>query len=187
MINIQCQPNGWSCFPTCAAMLLDEPVSDIIREIGHDGSHIVWPQFDDCRKYQGFHLQEILDLFLKRGYTLIPIELKPKSISDLKCDKTHNVLFWKWPNNSTRFWNYRFGKGILLLEVSNGWNHVVVFEDGLIYDPDKENPTRLFKEVAYYAMVKLPDDYYQLLKLRNRESLNIGNKTKEMLFDSIVL
>ena len=37
------KPERWMCLPASFAMVLDLPLGDIFREIGHDGSQVVWP------------------------------------------------------------------------------------------------------------------------------------------------
>ena len=54
-------PNRWSCLPTSFAMVMDVDLQDLIHHIGHDGSHIEWPEIgDDPWQRRSFHIQEIL-------------------------------------------------------------------------------------------------------------------------------
>jgi hypothetical protein len=58
-------------------MLLEESPETLIHEIGHDGLAVQWPDIPPPGCYQGHHIQEILDCFIRRGYVLVPIEREP--------------------------------------------------------------------------------------------------------------
>lgn len=79
------QPNGWSCLPTCLAMLTDIPYSKIIEIIGHDGSEIIYPTYKEpeCRK--AFELEEIKDAAFSLGFSLLEITLREGD--DARLDK----------------------------------------------------------------------------------------------------
>jgi hypothetical protein len=77
-MQLQLSPNGWSCFPTAAAIVLDVPVEELIKEIGHDGSEIVFPGLREPHCRRSFHLQEIINVCWKRGYALTPFESHPQ-------------------------------------------------------------------------------------------------------------
>jgi hypothetical protein len=63
------QPNHWSCYATSLAMLLDVPVEDIFRDIGHDGSGLD-PGGPGGRRGHGGH--EIIMAAYKRHAWLVP-------------------------------------------------------------------------------------------------------------------
>lgn len=62
------------------ADLLLEDVEDLAKELGHTGDEIQWTHLEDPYRRRGFHPQEIIDLFYKRGYHLMIIEMYPKLI-----------------------------------------------------------------------------------------------------------
>ncbi len=67
-------PNGWSCLPTAFAMALDLEPSNVIEQIGHDGS--IEPYKEDGLK-AGFHEQECIEVTQRLGYACTPIEAVP--------------------------------------------------------------------------------------------------------------
>ena len=74
---LQLKPNKWSCAVTAFAMALHVPVQELIQEIGHDGSEIVFPELEEPMRRRGFHSQELIYAAWKRGFTVTPIELMP--------------------------------------------------------------------------------------------------------------
>ena len=78
MIQLQHQPNRWSCMATAFAMALDIPVVEFINRIGHDGSEIVCPA-DEPGGRRGFHSQECITVALGFGLAATQIELFPAS------------------------------------------------------------------------------------------------------------
>jgi len=78
----QTQPNHWSCAVTAAAIVMDMAVSDLISEIGHDGSAIVFPELPAPICRAGFDIQEIIDVALRHGWYMVPIEARPIVTND---------------------------------------------------------------------------------------------------------
>lgn len=83
-MKFQSQPNMWSCSVTSAAMVMDEPVQDLIMRIGHDGGEIVFPDLPEPVCRAGFAIQEIIDAALKMGWSVTPIEAMPQCTPDGK-------------------------------------------------------------------------------------------------------
>lgn len=77
-MKFQSQPNIWSCSVTSAAMVMDEPVQDLIARIGHDGGEIVFPNLPEPMCRAGFASQEIIDASLRAGWSMTPIEARPQ-------------------------------------------------------------------------------------------------------------
>jgi hypothetical protein len=73
----QSAPNWWSCLPTAFAIVLDMPVRDLIFAIGHDGSQIVFPQFEEPYCRRAFHVQELIDPCMECGFALVIVEAVP--------------------------------------------------------------------------------------------------------------
>ena len=63
--------------PLAFAMALDMPVADLLAAIGHDGSEIAFPSLPEplCRRC--FHIQELVQVALARGFAATPVELFP--------------------------------------------------------------------------------------------------------------
>ncbi len=76
----QKQPNKWSCLPTAFAIVLGEPVDNIIKQIGHDGSEIIRPELGEPQCRKGFHIQECIKVALKYGIGVIHIDRYPSTI-----------------------------------------------------------------------------------------------------------
>jgi hypothetical protein len=73
-MELQHQPNSWSCLPTAIAICLDIPVKDLIRDIGHDGSEIIYPDLPEPQKRKAFTLFEIVEVLLvKRNMLTLPL------------------------------------------------------------------------------------------------------------------
>jgi hypothetical protein len=58
-------------------MVFDVDPDELIKEIGHDGQEIWWPEYNDARKYRGHSMQEIIDCGIRRKIGLIPIDAMP--------------------------------------------------------------------------------------------------------------
>ena len=63
MMRLLKQPND-SCLLYAAAMVLDEPPEILIREIGHDGQQVWWPELSKSFQKRSFNIQEIIDCFI---------------------------------------------------------------------------------------------------------------------------
>ena len=74
-MNLQRQPTRWSCLPTAFAMVLNLPIEDVILIIGHDGSDILFPNQEEPYCRRSFHIQELIDVSLKHGYSVTEILL----------------------------------------------------------------------------------------------------------------
>jgi hypothetical protein len=51
------QHDTWSCLAACCAMLTDEPIENVYRVLGHDGSEVV-PESEHPEKRRGFTIME---------------------------------------------------------------------------------------------------------------------------------
>jgi len=120
--------SGHDCLLYSAAMILDESPDTLEKEIGHDGKEVWWPEVADpfCRR--GIHIQEILDLCIKRGYVLYPVELMPASAArgcspKAILQETAAILRFKRIINGQ--------KGILITAT-----HAVAWDGQIIFDPN---------------------------------------------------
>jgi len=70
-----------SCTLYSAAMVLNEEPENLIKELGHDGLDVVWPDHVGAARSRGVSMQEVQDLCMPRGHALAFIEAYPHSIS----------------------------------------------------------------------------------------------------------
>jgi hypothetical protein len=134
---LQLKPNQWSCAITSLAMTLRVPTQELIDELGHDGSAIVFPQLIEPMCRRGFHSQELIHLAWRHGFAVTPIELFP-TIRPMQGEGTHIVRFGgdDGSMNLGRFID-TIHSNIGILEGQSGrWMHAVHFRYGEIYDPD---------------------------------------------------
>jgi len=68
-----------NCLLQSIAYLLEEKEEDLAKELGHDGSIVLWPYVKHPFNQVGYHIQEINDLCLRRGKALVEIEYSPQS------------------------------------------------------------------------------------------------------------
>ena len=69
------QPNPWTCYPTCVAYLIGEPIDKIIELIGHDGSKIVNENPEPLNREQ-FTYFEMYWALLQLGWCLGIMDLR---------------------------------------------------------------------------------------------------------------
>lgn len=127
-------------------MVLDTPVSEVIRRVGHDGSQIVWPVLDDPYKRRGFHPQEMIDLAYRLGKRVITIEAIPVSIG------SENQEGFEIPmDNEARWMTYLSMEYGVLAGNFGGRQHAVAWDkhkiidnDGLFYPLRKMQPHTFF-------------------------------------------
>ena len=119
---------AWSCLAESAAMALNMPYADLIKEIGHDGSEIIFPELPEPGKRRGFHMQEIIDVAIKKGYAVTPIEPLPCSTPDgLKVYTVHFEI--------KRFQNHLENTRGIITGMKRKWRHAVYWADSYILDP----------------------------------------------------
>lgn len=123
------------CLLYAAAMLLDEEPIRLAAEIGHDGKEKLWPELAVPRCYRGYHIEEIIDCFIRRGKTLTPIH--PELISSPYDDGKKAASILKYEEAQARFNTYMGNFDAILIVQTNfghavAWNHA----EGLVYDPN---------------------------------------------------
>jgi hypothetical protein len=109
-------------------MLLEADPDDLRKEIGHSDLEVRWPDLPGAMKYRSYHIQEILDLFIRRGKYLCPIELEPR----LGHDQEHWFDTITGDKAIERFHRLLAGKEGFLITPS----HVMVWTDNTVYDPN---------------------------------------------------
>lgn len=134
-MKLQCPANNWSCMPFALAMALDVPVEDIIRLVGHDGSHHPWPvPFQFVRA--GFHIHEIIDVaFLYYRRLLCPFVREPTVTCDERCPEIP-AKFVGTDTDARWRWALRNNTGIMTGQMMDtGVGHAVAWDGQKIYDP----------------------------------------------------
>ncbi len=129
-MRLQKKSERWQCAVTSFAMALDVPVADLIAEIGHDGG--AYPLGLTDRR--GFHVQELIDCCLKRGFAVTPIEVFPV----LMDSAGHH---WAGHHLDQHDLHLRFHDTLVETQgVIEGegirYGHMVAYDRGCIYDPD---------------------------------------------------
>lgn len=83
MLELQRQPNPWSCTPTAFAIAANIPVATLIEWIGHDGSDMMYPELGDTLGRRAFSAQEcIIPLLLNLGKAFVSIEVEQECFLD---------------------------------------------------------------------------------------------------------
>ena len=117
------------CLVYSLAMLLDEEVDILIQELGHDGMQRVFPGAPPyC--YNGYHMQEIIDVTIARGYSLTLIELFPRYAS--ASDPTDWKTLYPETQARERFKRQIQSRKCLLLSNS----HACAWDGDIVWDPN---------------------------------------------------
>jgi len=121
------------CLPTSFAIVLEMPVAAVLAEIGHDGGTIVNRLLPEPLCRAGFHVQELIDVCLRRGFAVTPVELCPV-LSPGPSFEPHEVLTDEsaWQRFATAVQSSR---GVIEGTSWRSW-HAVAYDHGRIYDPD---------------------------------------------------
>ncbi len=132
------------CTILSAAMVLDEPAAALLAEIGHDGGTPAGDEWAGIRR--GYHVQELIDLFLSRGLACTPIEVMPVSMDS----QGHH---WRGHHLNDHDLKNRFYDTLVesrgLVEGDYiGRPHMVAYDHGRIYDP--KGFDYLFEDMGIY-------------------------------------
>ena len=128
----QHRPEPWMCMPLAFATVLEIPVADLLTEIGHDGSKIVFPNLPEPACRQGFHIQELIHVALRRGLAVTPVELYPVSGS-ADARQTQTILY---PDgNANRFAAVLASSRGVIDGTGLRFGHMVAYDHGRIIDP----------------------------------------------------
>jgi hypothetical protein len=132
-MRLQRKPERWMCLPTSFAIALDMPVATVLAEIGHDGGKLANPLLPEPLCRAGFHIQELIDVCLRHGLAVTPIELCPVLSPGPKYEP-HEVF------TDEAGWQ-RFARAIstsrgVIEGIGRRSFHAVAYDHGRIYDPD---------------------------------------------------
>lgn len=129
-MNLQRQPNKWSCLPTAFAMVLNLPVEDVILIIGHDGSDKLFGNQEEPYCRRSFHIQELIDVSLKHGYAVT--EILPNSYLEVM-DEVIDVQEFGADRMEDYLQNY---SGVLIGREGRRIPHAVAWDGVDILDPN---------------------------------------------------
>jgi len=120
------KPENWQCVPTSFAMVLGIPVAQVIAEIGHDGGELL------PGGRRGHHVQEMIDLCLRHGFAVTPIEACP--VSQTMTGQTYAIL--APARGEDRFLTALATTQGVIEGVGSYCGHMVAYDHGRIFDPD---------------------------------------------------
>lgn len=131
-------------------MVLNIPVSQIIADIGHDGSEICWPQFKEPLCRRGFHIQELILVAYYKGVTVTPFEALPLLVSG--DGKPIDTIF-SMPPKQRLGYIMDTTCGIITGATMNGQPHAVSWNGKDIVDPNGTiYPSADFMLETYWLM-----------------------------------
>lgn len=130
------------CLLYAAAMVLGVKPAILLDEIGHDGLEVWWPTHTGNSQYRGHHIQEIIDCFLRRGFSLTCIEPEPVCAPDHFVDPRNCFLKSEAIGRVYRYLEQY--SGILISGThAVAWDTKQVYDpNGSIYSIDKFKPIR---------------------------------------------
>lgn len=126
-MKLQQHPNPWMCVPLSFAMALDVPVADLLVALGHDGSKILYPRLPEPACRQGFHIQELIQVALKQGLAVTPVELFPVSAV---YEYTYTIMY---PNNWDMFAT-TIAESCGVIDGVSRLGHMVAYDHGRVFD-----------------------------------------------------
>lgn len=120
-------PNNWSCTLTSFAMALKCPISELLSEIGHDGSEIIFPGLPEPMRRRAFHVQEFIVPCISRDFALVLVEAQPVMGS--------KAGIAKLPTNAKILQNFMSKyEGVVFGQINNQM-HAVAWNGKIAYDP----------------------------------------------------
>lgn len=126
-------PNAWSCLAASFATVLNLSVEQIVEYVEHDGSEIIWPHLPDPQKRRSFHIQEMIDVAARFGYSVTPFEALPRA-KVYQEDRVYPLEF-KAGNAYRINKHLDSAKGVLTGFNLTGKPHAVAWDGQLIHDP----------------------------------------------------
>lgn len=133
-MELQSKPERWTCLPVAFAIVLDMPVADVLLAAGHDGSEIVFPGLPEpvCRR--GFHIQELIDVALARGFAVTPVELFPL-LQPVEGSLLQHTIAYR-NGNWRRFEETIAQSRGVITGAGFRCGHAVAYDHGHLFDPD---------------------------------------------------
>ena len=141
-------------------MVMDMPVEELCKFVGHDGSQVVCPHLPDPAKRRGHHIQEIILACMRLGKSITPLEYQPVLENS---DGTRQLARLNAPNVGY-YWDLFSGyldtsKGVLVGQASHQgqplpYNHAMACFFGVMFDPDGGEPFKAtrknFEAMGFY-------------------------------------
>jgi hypothetical protein len=111
-------------------MVFDTSPEQLIKEIGHDGLEVWWPEFTDDRRYRSHNMEEIIDCAFLRKKSLTPISAMPmQAPRDGMPRPTYAFPLRRYE----RYIHMRLA--ILIGETRNGNGHAWAWNGFNVFDP----------------------------------------------------
>jgi hypothetical protein len=133
-MQVQKQPNRWSCLPTAFAIVLGIPVEKMIKELGHDGSEIIWPGLLEPYCRRSFHIQELIDFCYWRHTHVIQFQAMPTSKPPLVGMVPYPVQLKE--ETESRMKTLMSRKGVITGVTKSGQTHAVAWNGEMVLDPN---------------------------------------------------
>ena len=120
--------NNRDCILASAAMVMDEPLADLKKRIGHDGGKKVFDAPEPyC--YNGFHIQEIIDQAFLYNWSVMNIQAHPAT------GQVNGPGVYPLPINDNRINVYMKRFPGIVAGVLGGHTHAVAWDRKNIFDP----------------------------------------------------
>jgi hypothetical protein len=153
-------PNEWSCLPTAAANTIGQPVEEIIRLLGHDGSDL--PYEGDYSDYRaGFHVDELIDVLDRLGWSVTPFQYAPCMVPQPEAPP--RMIF---EDNDTRFFHHlKRSKGFIIgyLKLDEEIiGHAVTNDNEKITDPRGRNSSYMAQDMHLFSFI--PTVYFKVTR-----------------------
>jgi len=118
------------CMLFSLAMVLDESPETLVQEIGHNGMELWWPGFPEPHCCRGYHIQELIDVCLDHGASLVPIELYPRSASAMS--PSRGRVIWDPSFCEDRFARRLENRRAILITAT----HACAWDGSMVFDPN---------------------------------------------------
>lgn len=146
---LQKSPNKWSCVACSFAMTLNVTLDDIVQNLMHDGSEILWEDLPTPQSRRAFQVQELVVYAYTLGFSVTRLDFTPASGPD----STH-----VYTSNHTQFVEQvmRDTPGVLLGKGLQN-PHAVAWNGYEVYDPSNgvyTLPSHLFRPTSFLAIEK---------------------------------
>lgn len=158
------------CLLYSFAAILEIDPETLIEEIGHDGMDKKWPELKEPYCYQSFHIQELIDCCLRRGYSCTEIQSMPTSLPAPQAYlhlPVHNIGP-HFPYDTSRV-KYRFidhlkGKDAVLYgRTDKNVTHAWAWHEGMAHDPRSGHGVCSLADIkimnAWLILETVPSDY----------------------------
>lgn len=128
-MDLQLNPNAWSCLPTAFAIALNIPVKKLIETLGHDGSEIIFEDYPEPQGRRGFHTSELIDYCLRHHN--LKVSLIPIAVRLWSSDQKFFYDLYTPEQISERLALYLKAPRAVVLEP----NHAVAWDGEKVFDP----------------------------------------------------